>query len=83
MNVMNDYVLIRVDEVVTQTTSGIMLQDKWQRLPSTGVIEAIAPSVKAVKVGDKVEFLRYASIDGTEEGTRFCKLEHILAKIDA
>lgn len=79
MELLNGYILVRVDDETSKTDAGILLTTGSVRLPNTGVVENIAKSVKEVKVGDKVQFLRYAAIDGVEENTRLCTIEHILA----
>ena len=79
VKLINGYILIRVDEEVVATQSGLLLQKDTVKLPSTGTIENIDDSVVGLKVGDKVEFLRYASIDGLDKDTRFCTKDMILA----
>lgn len=78
MKLLNGYILIRVDEETTKTDAGLLLQSGAVKLPSTGTVENVAKGVKEVKEGDKVEFLRYAAIDGTTENSRLCKVEHII-----
>lgn len=78
MKLLNGYILIRVDEETTKTKSGLLLQSGAVRLPNSGVVEGVADDIKEVKKGDRVVFLRYAAIDGTEEGTRLCKIDHII-----
>ena len=82
MKLLNGYILVRVDEEKQKTNSGLFLPSGATKLPNAGVIEAIADGVKDVKVGDKVQFLRYAAIDGVEEGTRLCTIDHIVAVIN-
>jgi co-chaperonin GroES (HSP10) len=83
MKLLNGHILIRVDEAQKQTKSGLYLTENAVRLPQTGTVEAVADEVTEVKVGDKVAFLRYAAIDGVEEDTRLCKIEHILGVYSA
>lgn len=78
MKLLNKNVLVRVDEVQQKTESGILLADNTQKLPSSGVIEGVADGITDVKVGDRVQFLRYASLDTDDEMVRLCKLEHII-----
>lgn len=79
MNILHDYILIKVEKEQEKTKSGIMLQTSTVKLPNTGTIVAVGPEVKTVMPGQRVEFLRYAAIDGTDEDTRFCKEKHIIA----
>ena len=81
MELKNNYILIRIDAETTETNSGLLLTSSSVRVPNTGTVEAIAPSVTSVNVGDRVQFLRYAAIDGVEEDTRFCTEDMILARL--
>jgi co-chaperonin GroES (HSP10) len=78
MKLLNGYILIKVDEEKTQTETGIYLSNDSVKIPSTGEVVAVAPEVKLVKPGDRVEFLRYAAVDASEEGHRLCKIEQII-----
>lgn len=80
---MRDLVLIQADEVKTQTESGLLIHEEWQTVPPTGVILAVGPQVKEVKVGDKVLFERYGATMpyGKEDNRRMCKAGHLLAKL--
>lgn len=78
MKLLNGYILIQVDEVRSETKSGILLSEGTQKLPNSGVVKEVSPSVKAVKPGDHVAFLRYAAIDGPEDNLRLAKEEHII-----
>lgn len=78
MKLLNGYILIRVEDPISKTDSGILIAEQAKRLPSRGTVEAVAPGITDVTVGDKVEFLRYASLDGTDPDTRLCKLEHVI-----
>jgi co-chaperonin GroES (HSP10) len=81
MELKNRYILIRVDAETTETSSGLLLSSSSVRVPNTGTVEAIADGVTAVSVGDRVQFLRYAAIDGVEDDTRFCTEDMILARL--
>ncbi len=58
---LGDRVLIKVEEVKTQTASGIYIPDNaTQEKPTQAEIMAIGSDVKNVKVGDKVVFTKFA-----------------------
>jgi chaperonin GroES len=75
-----DLVLIKADPPKEKTASGLYITEEWKSLPPTGVVLAIGPDVKDVKVGDNVLFERYASVILRDE-ERLCKENHILARI--
>lgn len=77
MRLVNSYILIKVDPIEEQTAGGLYRNPDQVKLPSTG--EIIDSADKDYSKGGRVHFLRYASIDGLEEGTRLCKPEHIIA----
>lgn len=81
MELLNGYILVRVNPEITETQSGFLLARNSVRLPSRGIVEAVAKEVDTVKVGDEVEFLRYASIEGMEPDTRICTLDMIIARV--
>ena len=81
MKMLNGYILIKVDQETTKTNTGILLQSTSVKLPSQGTVEQIADGIKDLQIGDRVEFLRYASLDGINENTRICTKEMILAKL--
>ena len=80
---MNGCIFVRVDEPVKQTESGFLLSETISKLPQTGTVEAVADEINGINPGDKVAFLRYAAVDGIEDGTRICKIKHILGVISA
>jgi len=54
-------VLLKVQEAVTKTASGIIIPDNAsQEKPTTAEVVAIGSEVKDVNVGDKVMFGQYA-----------------------
>lgn len=44
----------------TQTASGIYLPEAAKEKPTTAVVQAVGPDVKAVKVGDKIVYKEYS-----------------------
>ncbi len=78
MELLNGYILVRVDTPIGETKSGILLANEAQRLPNSGTVEGVADGIDEVKVGDRVQFLRYAAVDGVDPDTRLCTIKHIL-----
>lgn len=76
-----DIVLVKVDEVKQQTSSGLYIKENWKTLPPTGVVLDVGPDVTTVKKGDKIIFERYASVI-LEDNERLCKESHIMGIID-
>lgn len=85
MKLLNQYILIKVDEVPEKNESGLLLNPDQVRVPQTGTVVAlpakrkIDSAISDLEVGDRVHFLRYASLDGLEDDQRLCKPEHIIA----
>jgi co-chaperonin GroES (HSP10) len=75
---LNNYILIKVDPTPEKNSSGLLINPDQIKIPQTGTVVAVAPGVKDLKKGDRVHFLRYASIDALEEDERLCKPEHII-----
>lgn len=71
-------VLVKVDAVKEQDTSGFFIAEEWQTNEPTGIVEAIADDVTFCKVGDRVFFERYTSIP-TPDGKdyRLCREDAI------
>ncbi|MEA3512336.1 MAG: co-chaperone GroES [Campylobacterota bacterium] len=58
---LGDRVLLKEEEPVTQTQSGIYIPDNASKeKPTHATIVAIGPDVKHVEVGDKVVYGKYA-----------------------
>ena len=72
-----DILLIQADPAVTQTASGILLNESWKTLPLEGTVLAIGPEVKSIKVGDRVGFNRYASTILPDD-QRLCQERQVL-----
>jgi chaperonin GroES len=81
MEPQRDLILIKADKPKETTSSGLYIQEDWKSLPPTGVVLAVGPLVKEVKVGDRVLFDRYGSVIVNKED-RMCKESHIMAKLD-
>jgi chaperonin GroES len=75
-----DRVLIKADPVADKTKSGLLLQENWKTLPLMGEVLAVGDSVTSVKPGDRVSFMRYATII-LEDDERLCTERHIYATL--
>ena len=78
---LRDIVLVKADPAEEKTKSGIFIVQEWKSLPPTGTVLAIGPDVKTVKVGDRVQFERYASVILPED-ERLCQESHIYGILD-
>jgi co-chaperonin GroES (HSP10) len=76
MKPLRDLVLIEVDKQPERVGS-LAIVEEWKTLPATGVIKAVGPDVKSVKISDKVMFERYASVILNED-ERLCQESNIL-----
>lgn len=75
----NNVILIKTDGVKTEE-DGILISEQWQDLQPTGTVVAIGDDVACCKVGDKVFFERYTSIETPfGEDVRACRDDAILA----
>jgi chaperonin GroES len=74
---LGDRVLLKVQEVETQTASGIYIPDNAsQEKPTQAEVVAIGSDVKDVKVGDKVVYTKFArSATVTLDGTDYLVME--------
>lgn len=75
-----DLVLIKADEPPEKTTSGLFVVENWKTLPLEGKVIAIGPDVKETKPGDRVMFMRYATVI-LEDSERLCQEGHIYATL--
>jgi len=60
---LHDYIAVKVDPVEEKTASGLYLHEQIKTYPPQGVVTHIAMGVVGVKVGDRVQFKVYASVD--------------------
>ena len=72
-----DRVLLKVEEAITKTASGIIIPDNAsQEKPTQAEVMAIGKDVTAVNVGDKVVYTKYAkSAKVTLEGIDYLVME--------
>lgn len=82
MQPLTDRVLIEVEGPREKSASGILIQEDWKTLPPIGVVKAVGPDAKLVKIGDKVVFERYASVIMEDKNMRLCQERHILATLN-
>ena len=83
MKPLNDRVLIKRIDSITQTAGGIIIPDNAKEKPVEGVVVAAGPGktedgkLKAleVKAGDKVLFRKFAGTEVTIEG-----VEHLIMR---
>lgn len=76
----NDVVFIKTDGVTTETADGLLISEEWEDRKPTGTVVAIGDDVGSCKVGDKVFFERYTSIDTPfGDDIRACRQDAIIA----
>jgi len=78
-----DYVVVQQEAATTKTASGLYLPDSAAEKPKIATVLAVGPTVKEVKVGDKVVFGGYSNTDIKIENADYMlvKAENIYAKI--
>lgn len=85
---LNDYVLVKLDEALTKTKSGIFIPDAAQEKPQTGVVKAVGTGTKdvdmKVKEGERIMFEKYSgkSIKVDEEEFFLVRMGDILAVVE-
>ena len=74
---LGDRVLVKVQEVETQTASGIFIPDNASKeKPTQAEVVAIGPDVKHVELGDKVIYSKFARSANVElEGEEYLVME--------
>lgn len=75
-----DLILIKADEAPSKL-GNFHVVENWKTLPLTGEVLAIGPDVFHVKTGDRVSFMRYATVI-LEDNERLCNERHVYATID-
>jgi co-chaperonin GroES (HSP10) len=75
-----DIVLVKADSPKEKTESGLLLQENWKTLPLEGTVLATGPDVVHVKTGDRISFMRYATVI-LEDDQRLCNERHIYATL--
>ena len=79
-----DYVLVKRDEAVSKTASGLYLPEKASEKPKTATVLAVGPAVKDVKVGDRIIYGGYSNSDIKHDGVEYVliKNENIFATVN-
>ena len=76
--------IVAVREVAaSKTASGIYLPDNAKEKPVLAKVEAVGPSVKSLKVGDKIIYKEYSTTELKIDGTEYLivKEEDVLATV--
>jgi chaperonin GroES len=79
-----DRILVKREEEVTKTSSGIFIPDSAKEKPQRGEVLAVAKKVKEdIKVGDTVVFSKYGAVDLVLDNEEYVvlKVEDILGVI--
>ena len=76
----NNIVIIKTDGIVDKTSDWLLMSEQWEDRKPTGTVVAIGDNVTICKIGDKVFFERYTSIDTPfGEDIRACRDDAIIA----
>lgn len=80
---LGDYVVAQSEEAETKTASGLYLPDKAQEKPKVAKVVAVGPTVKQLKVGDRIVFKSYSNTDVKvgKEDFILVKEEDVLATV--
>jgi len=80
---LGDYVVAQQEAAQTKTSSGLYLPDNTGEKPKIAKVVAVGPTVKDVKIGDKIIFGGYSNTDVKIEGIEYMliKQENIFATI--
>lgn len=76
-----DRVIIRLDEVATQTEGGVLLTDEVKKPQTIGTVESIGKDVKSIKRGDKVFFHIFDELPTPEAGVVIVREKSLLGII--
>lgn len=63
INPLSDYIVAVAEAAATKTASGLYLPESAAEKPKTAVVEAVGPSAKQLKVGDKIVYKGYSTTD--------------------
>lgn len=80
MNLLHDYVAIEPDKPDEKTASGFLLAEQIKTYPPTGIVRHVADGITGVKVGARVVYKVYASID-IEDGLVVIPISGVIATL--
>lgn len=63
MKLLHDYLAIEPDKPDEKTESGLYLQKQINTYPPYGTVKHVAKNITDIKVGDRVVYKVYASVD--------------------
>jgi chaperonin GroES len=80
---LGDYVVAVGEEAETKTKSGLYLPENAAEKPKTAKVEAVGPSAKQVKVGDRIVYKSFSTTEVKVGGTDYIlvKEEDVLATV--
>lgn len=79
---LHDYIAVEVDKVEEKTSSGLYIKEQINTYPPHGTVMSVAPGVKIVKVGDRINYKVYASVD-IDDGVAVIPESGIIAILNA
>ncbi len=80
---LGDYIVAAQEAAQTKTASGLFLPSSGSEKPKIANVVAIGPSVKDIKIGDKIIFGGYSNTDIKIDGAEYMliKQENIYATL--
>lgn len=81
---MEDYVVVKAEEVQSKTASGLYIPDSAQEKPKTAEVVAVGANVQNVKKGDKVLYKNEFEATGVKIGKAEYTIvhqKHIIATV--
>jgi co-chaperonin GroES (HSP10) len=82
MQLLHDYVAIEVDHPPEKTEGGLYLHRQIKTYPPTGTVRHVAANISDIKVGDRVVYKVYASIDiDVEDGLAIVPYDGVIATL--
>jgi chaperonin GroES len=78
-----DYVVAQDEKAESKTASGLYLPDNAKEKPKTAKVVAVGPTVKQVKVGDRIIYKSYSTTEVKVEREDYLlvKEEDVLATV--
>jgi chaperonin GroES len=80
---LGDYIVAAHEAAETKTASGLYLPDKAQEKPKTAKVVAVGPTVRQVKVGDRIVYKSFSTTEVKIESDEYIlvKEEDVLATV--